>query len=87
MEKLTFRRQWWLGMAVLVLCFVLATHFKVGVISNIGWVLFGLAFVIHPVCPEVWKWRYSDDEKRMKQDFRIAGVVTILIGLITRFGV
>ena len=87
MKNLTFRQQFWTGIAILIVCFILATILKRGIISNIGWILDGLLFVIHPVCPEAWKWKYGDDEKRMKRDFRIAGCVVILIGLITRFGV
>ena len=84
---LTFRRQMWLMVGVMLLCFTLATLFKEGVLSNIGWVFAGLLFVIHPVCPESWAWKYDNDEKRMKRDFRIAGAVVIFIGFITRFGV
>ena len=87
MKNLTFKQQFFIGLAVEVVCFILATTFKKGIISNIGWIFYGLLFVIHPVCPEAWKWRYGDDEKRMKRDFRIAGAVVILFGLITRYGV
>ena len=87
MEKLTFKQQFYTGLAVMIACFVLATIFKRGFFSNVGWVLYGLLFVIHPVCPEAWKWRYGDDDKRMKRDFRIAGCAVILFGLMIRFGV
>lgn len=72
---------------IVLLGHVLATLFKQGAISNIGWVLAGLLFVINPVCPETWKWRYGNDEKRMNRDFRIAGAAVIFIGIMTRFGV
>jgi len=86
-KKLTFKQEWWI-MAGIVLCgLFLATLFKQGIFSNIAWVLAGLLPIIHPVCPERWKWRYGDDDKRMKRDFRIGGAVVVLIGLITRFGV
>lgn len=74
-------------MGILLCCFLMATFLKQGIIYNVGWVLSGLLFVLHPVCPEAWKWRYGDDEKRMKRDFRIAGAVAILFGLLIRFGV
>lgn len=86
-KRLTFIQQVWL-MVGLVLCgFILSTLCKQGIFSNIGWVLGGLLFVLHPVCPESWKWRYGDDDRRMKRDYRIAGAVVIFIGLITKFGV
>ena len=85
MSWLSFKRQSWLSAAVVLLGFVLSTLFKQGVFSNIGWVLSGLLFVIHHICPETWKWRYGDDERRMRRDFRIGGAVIILLGLITRF--
>ena len=87
MKKLTFKQQFCTGLAIEIVCFILATILKQGIISNTGWILYGLLFVIHPVCPNAWKWRYGDDDKRMKRDFRIAGCVVILFGLITRFGV
>ena len=87
MKNMTFRQQLRAGIVLLLVCFVLATILKKGFLYNIGWILDGLLFVIHPVCPETWKWRYGNDEKRMERDFRIAGCVVIVIGLITRFGV
>ena len=87
MQKLSFRRQFYIGLAVVIVGFILSTVSKCGIFSNIGWVIDGLLFVIHPVCPETWKWKYAGDEKRVKRDFRIAGAVVILVGLITRFGV
>ena len=87
MKSLTFKQQFWTGFAIVIACFILSTIFNRGIFSNIGWILNGLLFVIHPVCPEVWKWRYGDDEKRMNRDFRIAGAVVIAVGLLTRFGV
>lgn len=87
MEKLSFKQQFCAGLAIEIVCFMLATIFKLGIISNIGWIIYGLLFVIHPVCPEAWKWKYAGDEKRMKRNFRIAGCVVILFGLLTKFGV
>lgn len=87
MKNLTFKQQFYISMSITIFCFILATWLKIGFIHNIGWVLFGLAFVIHPVCPEAWKWRYGKDEQRMNRDFRLAGIVVILIGLLTKYGI
>lgn len=84
---LTFARQWRLMAGIVLSGLILSTLFKQGIFSNIGWILAGLLFVIHPVCPEAWKWKYGDDDSRMKRNFRIGGAVVIFLGLITRFGV
>ena len=44
-----------------------------------------LLFVIHPVCPEQAKFRYS--EEGAQKIARMAGLICIAIGLITEFGV
>ena len=87
MSRLTFKQQWWLMAGFILLGAVLSTLLKHGIFSNIGWVLAGLLFVIHHVCPETWKWKYGDDERLMKRDYRIGGAAVILVGLMTRFGV
>lgn len=87
LDKMTFKQQMWLGMGILLCGFMLSNILKQGIISNIGWILFGLLFIIHPICPESWKWRYGDDDKRMRRDYRIAGAIVIIVGLMIRFGV
>ena len=87
MKNITFSQQWWFAFAVVFICEGLAYYFKLGVLANLGWVLSGLTFVLHPVCPKAWQWRYGNDEKRMQRDFRIGGAVVVLLGLLTRFGV
>lgn len=87
MSWLNCKRQIWLMVGIIILGFILSTLFKQGIFSNIGYALAGLLLVIHPVCPETWKWKYGDDERRMKRDCRIAGIAVIFFGLITRFGV
>lgn len=84
---LTWEREMWLVAGIVFFGFMLSALFKQGVFSNIGWVLAGLLPIINPVCPEAWKWKYGNDEKRMKRDSRIAGAVVIFVGLITRFGI
>ena len=49
--------------------------------ANIGWIIYGLLFVIHPVWPENAK------NPRMALYMRLAGVIIILLGLVARFGV
>ncbi len=87
MNRLTFKKQMWIGMGIIAAGFVLAHLLKHGVFSNLAWILNGLLFVIHPVCPERWKWQYADDEERMRRDFRTAGAFVVLMGILTCFGV
>lgn len=87
LNKFTFAQQWWLAFGIMLCCAALATFLKQGIFANLGWMLAGLLFILHPVCPEMAKWRYRNDEERMKRDFRIAGAVIFAIGLMIRFGV
>ena len=87
MNQLTFQKQMWIGMGIIAAGLVLAHLLKHGIFSNLAWILCGLLFVIHPVCPEKWEWRYANDAKRMRRDFRIAGAGVIIIGILTCFGV
>lgn len=81
MKKLTFKNQLILGVVILLVGFACATVTKIAVCSNIGWIIYGLLFVVHPVWPE------SARSPRMALYMRLVGVVIILLGLITRFGV
>ena len=55
-----------------------------GLFLNGAWILYGVAFLIHPVWPE--SWAYADPVK-MRRGARIGGCLCILVGLLTRFGV
>ena len=81
MEKLTFKRQLFLGIVLIIAGNILAFIFRKGIFSNIAWILYGLLFIINPVYPE----RYRDNGEKAKVAARIAGIVCIIVGLITRF--
>lgn len=81
MEKLNFKNQLILGVVILMAGFVCATVTKIAVCANIGWIIYGLLFVIHPVWPERAR------NPRMALYMRLTGVVIILRGLVARFGV
>ena len=87
LDELNYKRQCWLAVGIVLFCFILAGLTGWNKASNVGWVLAGLLFIVHPLVPESIKWRYAGDEKRMARDARIAGAVVILVGLITKFGV
>ena len=81
MKPLTFRNQMLLDLVILAIGFVCSTVTKIGLFTNAAWALYGLLFVIHPVWPERAR------GPRMALYMRLTGVVIILLGLITRFGV
>ncbi len=81
MEKLTFKRQLFLGIVLIIAGNILAFIFRKGIFSNIAWILYGLLFIINPVYPE----RYRDNGKKAKVAARIAGIVCIIVGVTTRF--
>ncbi|MDO4361967.1 MAG: oxidoreductase membrane subunit [Eubacteriales bacterium] len=82
MKKLTFDKQIIIGLAVLLIAYIGSWIFKQGIFVNAAWVLYGLAFIIHPVYPEK-----SKDVKNIQLWVRLAGVLCVLVGIITRFGV
>lgn len=84
MKKLTFKTQFRICMGILILSFVLAHITKQGVFTNIAWIIYGLFFIINPVWPEMWN---HADHNKMRLGCRIGGVLVIVVGLITRFGV
>ena len=52
MNRLTFKKQMCTGIGIAATGFVLAHWLKQGIFANLAWMLCGLLFVIHPVCPE-----------------------------------
>ena len=82
MKKLTYEKQLLIGVIFLLLMFICSTIFKKGIFCNIGWVVDGLLFVINPVCP-----KNSEGVKHIHLWIRLSGIIVIIIGLITRFGV
>ena len=52
MEKLTFKRQLFFGIVLIIAGNILAFTFRKGIFSNIAWILYGLLFIINPVYPE-----------------------------------
>lgn len=85
MKQWTFQKQIGLGMVLLIASGLLAGIFHNGIFLNLAWILYGLLFVIHPVYPEQAKLRYS--EETAQKIARIAGLICVAIGLITKFGV
>ena len=84
MKKLDFRLQIRISLIILVLCFILATVTKISWLHNLGWVIYGLFFIIHPVWPKAWDWQGHD---KLRLGCRAASVFCIVVALITRYGV
>ena len=85
MKQWTFGKQIGMGIMLLFASGCLAAVLHNSVFLNLAWILYGLLFVIHPVCPEQAKLRYS--EEGAQKIARMAGLICIAIGLITEFGV
>ena len=81
MKTLSFKHQIWLGAAVFILSLVLSHVLHLGFIHNLGWILYGLLFIINPVPPE----NVHGDPKKLKQYARIAGMIAVAIGLLVRY--
>jgi len=84
MNKLTFTTQMRLSIGILICSFVLATFTRQGLFNNLGWIIYGLFFIINPVWPKTWDWK---DHSKLRLGCRIAGALAIMVGLLTRFGV
>jgi len=79
MKGLNYGNQIWLGVIQLVICHILAHLLEMGWIINIGWIIYGLLFVLHPVYPQ-----RAASSPHIKLYVRIAGVVIVLFGLMLR---
>ena len=81
MRKLTYGNQMVLGILLVALGHILAAVTDKGFFMNLGWISYGLLFLIHPV----WS-REAATHPKSKTYVRIAGAVVVLIGLVVRNG-
>lgn len=82
MKRITFKIQLYISGALILIGNLLSTLFKNGILCNVAWVLIGLLYILHPVCPS----GYIGNPK-IENAIRIAGTVLILIGLLIRYQV
>ena len=80
-RKITFKQQIFIGIILIIVGNVLALFLHKGLFANIAWVLYGLILIVNPVYPE----RYSNDVKKAKLGSRIAGIICILVGILTKY--
>lgn len=81
MKWLTYKNQIILGILVLGIGHLLSWVTDVSFFINLGWIFYGLLFVVHPV----WSKRV-DGHPHMKRYTQIAGVIVIIVGLMLRTG-
>ena len=81
MKKVTFKQQIFIGIILIVVGNVSALILHKGLFVNIAWILYGLLLILHPVYPE----KFSNDIKRAELGSRIAGIICILAGILTRY--
>ena len=84
MKKLTYKAQMLTLIVIHALLILLSEITKVSLFNNAAWIIWGLFFIINPVWPKAWE--HSNHDK-MRLGCRIGGVLAIVFGLITRFGV
>lgn len=77
--KLTYRAQLLISCAVIVLTSIVSSMLKHGIYRNLGFVVCGLLWLIHPVLPNG-----AEVSHRTLLWVRLAGIVLILIGIFTR---
>ena len=81
MRKITFKRQVFIGLILIAVGNILALILHEGLCANIAWVLYGIVLIINPVYPE----RYSNDAKKAKWGIRIAVIICVFVGVLTRY--
>jgi accessory gene regulator protein AgrB len=79
MKKLTYEAQLTISFFVVILGCILSDVFDFWIYHSIAYVIGGLLFVVHPVVP-----KYLEGNEKAVLWARIAGVILILIGILTR---
>lgn len=80
--KLNYKKQLLLTVVIILVFNIMNTVFKHWIFTSIGYVLCGLLWVFHPVMPVILD--DTQSAKRVTNAIRFAGVLLILIGVITR---
>ena len=76
--KLNYMAQMIIAVAIIVLCNIVGGILGYRFLRNIGFIVSGLLYAIHPVLP---KNQEGNDES--KKAVRIAGIFLILVGIFT----
>ena len=81
MKEVTFSKQLKFGVLIAAICFTVALITEIGIFFNIGWILYGMMFVINPAVPN------NMPERKIAKGrvaVRICGVVIVFIGMTMR---
>ena len=80
-KRFTFKAQLLCGVIIAIASCTLSFALHRSIFMNIAWIIYGLMWIFHPVCPG------GLDVKRGSQLARVAGVICIVVGLIVKFGI
>ena len=80
-KRFTFKAQLLCGVIIAIASCTLSFALHRSIFMNIAWIIYGLMWIFHPVCPEGF------DQKRGSHLARVAGVICIAVGLIVKFGI
>ena len=86
MQRITFRIQVYIGLAVLAVCIFLRHLLNNGIFLNAAWVIYGLLFLVHPVLPEAFEVESPQRLRQLRRQVRVAGGIAVVIGLVVRIG-
>ena len=79
MKKLTYEAQLTISFLIVILGCILSDIFNFWIYHSIAYVICGLLFIVHPVVP-----KHLEGIEKAVFWTRIAGVILILIGILTR---
>lgn len=77
--KLTYKAQMYISLVIILLANIISTILKHWIYRSGGFVICGLLWLIHPVLPHG-----SEVSRKNLLWTRIAGVILVLIGVLTR---
>ena len=80
-KRFTFKAQLLCGVIIAIASCTLSFALHRSIFMNIAWIIYGLMWLLHPVCPEGF------DKSRGSQLARAAGGICIAVGLIVKFGI
>lgn len=78
-KRFTFNIQLLCGVMIAIVSCALSFALHKSIFMNVAWIIYGLMWIIHPVCPQGF------DARRGIQLARVAGVICIAVGLIVKF--